>query len=135
MRGVAGRVGDLERAVEQSLAAAQHGQIALGDRNHLAPQAVHVVAVQAAGALDQPRRIEHVPGAPLVDVDLELGPALDERAAGAGVVEMDVGQQQRARSLVAERIEQRRQDMSQALGRSGRRRPASSRSRARDRGA
>ena len=49
-------------------------------------------------------------GAPaLVDVDLQLRPALDQRAAGAGVVEVDVGQQQRAWPPVAERLEQGRQ--------------------------
>jgi hypothetical protein len=45
--------------------------------------------------------------AALVDPDLEVGPVAHERAGGAGVVEVDVRQQQRARLLVAERVEQR----------------------------
>ena len=46
--------------------------------------------------------------AALVHPHLELGEALDERAGGAGVVEVDVRERQHARALVAERLEQRR---------------------------
>ena len=52
---------------------------------------------------------DQVPRAALVDVDLEVGPPLDQRSARARVVEVDVGEQQRARPLTAERVQQRRQ--------------------------
>ena len=48
MGGVAGRVGDLEVATQQPLPARQHRQVVLGHGLHLAPQAVHVIAVQPA---------------------------------------------------------------------------------------
>jgi hypothetical protein len=42
-----------------------------------------------------------------VDPDLDLGPQADERARRAGVIEVDVGQEQRTRHLVAQRLDQR----------------------------
>jgi len=44
------------------LAAAQNLQPVLGDGDELAPQAMHVGAVEPAGALDQQHRIDDVPG-------------------------------------------------------------------------
>jgi len=44
--------------------------------------------------------------AELVDIDLELRPALNERTARARVVQVDVGQEQSFRTRVAERLEQ-----------------------------
>ena len=46
MGGMTRRVGDLERALEQALPAAQDTEVRLGDGNHLPPQAVHVLAVE-----------------------------------------------------------------------------------------
>ena len=40
-------------------------------------------------------------GATLVDIDDETGPSARERARGAGVIEVDVCEQERARRLVA----------------------------------
>jgi len=40
-----------------------------------------------------------------MDVYLQVRPALHERSAGTGVVEVDVREKQRARPLVSERIE------------------------------
>ena len=48
-------------------------------------------------------------GATLVHVDLEVGPARDHRPGRGGVVEVDVGQQDGARLLVADRFEHGRQ--------------------------
>ena len=42
---------------------------------------------------DQPRGVDEVRGAALVDPDLEVGPALTSAPGRAGVVEVDVGQQ------------------------------------------
>ena len=98
--GVAGRVGDAEAL--DALVAVQHAQVGLGHRHDLAPQAVELLAVQAPRAGHQALGVDHVRRAALVDVDRQLGPAAHERAARAGVVEVDVGQQQRARTLVAE---------------------------------
>ena len=70
MRGVTGRVGDLEAVVEQPLAAAEQCDVVLGHRHHLAPQALHVVPVEPRGAVHQPRGVDQVARAALVDVDL-----------------------------------------------------------------
>jgi hypothetical protein len=102
---VTGGVGDLEPG--HCLAAAQHAKVRFGDRANLAPQAIHVVAVEPRRTREQLRRVDEMRRAALVHPDLHVGPALDERPDGAGVVEVDVGQRDRARPLVAERFEQR----------------------------
>ena len=45
-------------------------------------------------------------GAALVHVHLEVGPAAHQRPGRAGVVEVDVGEQQRPRRVVTERFHQ-----------------------------
>src|SRR5919198_3335418 len=102
--GVAGRVLDPPGA--DRLAAAQYAQVGLGHGDDLAPQALHVVAVQARGARDQARGVDEVRGAALVDPHLDVGPLAHERAGRAGVVEMDVGEQNAFGRLV-ERLQQR----------------------------
>ena len=48
----------------------EHAQVGLGDRHAPRPTAAHaVLAVEAAGAGDQPRRVDHVRRAALVHVD------------------------------------------------------------------
>ena len=89
------------------LAAAQHAQVALRNRDDLAPEPLHVVAVDPRRAVDQLRRVEEVSRAALVDPDLGLRPAPHERAGGAGMIEVDVRQQDRARHALAERGDQR----------------------------
>ena len=42
-----------------------------------------------------------------MDVDLELGPAPHQSPGGRGVVEVNVGEQQRPRLLIADRLYQR----------------------------
>ena len=70
----------------------------LRHRRHLAPEAAHVLlAVEAPGAAQQPRRVDQVGRADLAHVDPQLGEAAREHAGGAGVVEVDVGEQQRPR--------------------------------------
>jgi hypothetical protein len=109
MRGVARRVGDLEASAVHALATLQDLQVLLGHGQHLAPQALHVIAVQTLRARVQPRGIDQVPRAALVHVNTQIGPALHERAGRAGVVEVDVGEQQRSGPLVAQRLQQRLQ--------------------------
>ena len=69
----------------------------LGHGGDLAPQPLHLgLAVEPGGARDEPLRSHEVPGAALVDVHGQPGPAAQERPGAAGVVEVDVGQQDRA---------------------------------------
>ena len=79
---------------------------ALGHGRHLAPEPLHVVAVQARGALQQLRGIHEVGRAALVHVHDQLREAAAEDARRARVVEVDVGQEQRPRLHVAEALQQ-----------------------------
>jgi len=101
--GVAGGVGDLQP--DDRLAAAQRSHVLLGHGQDLAPEVAQSVAVEALGARQQLRGIDQVRGAALVDVDLEVGPAPHQSAGRGGVVEMNVGQEQRPRPLVADRLQ------------------------------
>ena len=109
MRGVTRCVGHFEAIAEQLLASLQNRQVPLGHGEHLAPQAVHVLAVELARAGQQSRGVDHVCRPALVDVHLELWPALHQRAADPRVVEVDVREQKRPRPLVTKGGEQRRQ--------------------------
>ncbi len=57
------------------------------------PQAVHLLAVEAAGTGQELRRIDQVARATLVHEHLDLGVRLQKRPGGARVIEMDVRQQ------------------------------------------
>src|SRR5204863_368883 len=82
------------------LAAAQWLQVSLRDWSDLAPEGLHLVAVEPLGARQQLGGIGEVARTELVHVDRQLGPLPRERAGGSGVIEVDVGEQQRAGSLV-----------------------------------
>ena len=71
--GVAGGVGDAHPT--HRLAAAEHVHVGLRHRHDLAPEPLHLVAVEALGAGQQLRGVDQVRGAALVHVDLEVGPA------------------------------------------------------------
>ena len=123
MRGVAARVGHLDpgAAERQRLAVDEHAH-ALG-RHHgeLAPQPVHVRAVEALRARQQLRRIDQVRRAALVHVHRQVRMAAHERPGGAGMVEVNVRQQQpvqigRADPGVRERRFQRRRGRSSGPG-------------------
>ena len=105
--GVAGGVGDPHP--EHALAAGQRGHVLRRHRQDPAPEVLELVAVEAAGAGQQLRGVDQVRRAALVDVDLEVGPALDHRPGRGGVVEVDVGEQDRPRLLAAELGDQVRQ--------------------------
>ena len=63
------------------------------DRLERAPERVHPVAVQPRGAGQQFRRVDHVRRAALVHVDPDVRHAGQDSARGAGVIEVDVRQQ------------------------------------------
>ena len=107
--GVAGRVLDPERALDVALAAESTRRFASGTGTispHSCLQAL-VAAVQAPGAGHQPRRVDHVRRAALVHVDRQGRPAAHQRPGHARVVEVDVGEQQRARLGAVQRRQQR----------------------------
>ena len=81
---------DLLSPTQRDDVCGRHGQ-------HLPPEALHVVAVQPARALQQLLRIDEVRRPDLMHVYAKLREPLDERARGAGVIEMDVGEEERAR--------------------------------------
>ncbi len=90
------------------LAAAQHADPLGRHRDELAPQPLHVRAVEAPGACKQPRRIDHVRRASLVHPHLRLRKAGRQRARRTGVIEMDVSERDHARRLGVEACQQRR---------------------------
>jgi hypothetical protein len=102
--GVAGRPGPRDPVGLAGVI--QNPHVGRGDRDDPAPQPLHRVAVDARRACDEAAGVDHVPGPVLMDPDLQPGPALDQRAGGARVVEVDVGQQDAPRRLVAELLEQ-----------------------------
>ena len=102
--GVAGGVGDLE--AEHLLPARERLEIGLWDWSDLAPEPLHLIAVETLGARQQLLGIGQVSRPLLVDVDRQLGPPSDEIARRACVVEVDVGEQQRPRHLAVEGLDQ-----------------------------
>ena len=131
--GVAGGVGDAH--AEHRLAAAEDLHVGLGHRHDLAPEALHLVAVEALGAGQQLRGVDQVRGAALVDVDLEVGPAPHQRPGRGGVVEVDVGEERPPAAARRRAPPAASRSRTRARGRPARRRPPSSRSRAGARGA
>jgi hypothetical protein len=64
------------------------------DRRELAPKVVERVAVEASRAALEPRGIDQVRCADFGDVDLQCWVFPDEGAGGAGVIEVDVAEEQ-----------------------------------------
>jgi hypothetical protein len=95
MRGVAGRIGDVEfaGAKRECLAAFEDLQIFLRDGKCFAKEDGELVAPEAGCAGDEFGWVGHVTGAVRVDVDFQIWIFADEFAAGAGVIEMDVGEE------------------------------------------
>ena len=91
--GVAGRVGDAHP--EHHLAARQRSSRSPPGPAGSPPEVLELVAVEALGAGQQARGVDQVGRAALVDVDRQVGPAGDHRAGRGGVVEVDVGEQDR----------------------------------------
>ena len=73
---------------------ADDADVRLGDGHELAPQRVERVAVETARARLEPRRIDQVRRPELGDVHLEPRVLANERSGGAGVVEVDVREQE-----------------------------------------
>ncbi len=122
VHGVARGIGDLEATSldRHGLAAAQRPERSNRHRQELAPQPVHVGAVEPRRAGQQLLGTGQVPGAQVVDVHGHARHPSDNRPRRAGVVEMDVREQQRPD--VAELVIERRQsafECREARGRSG----------------
>ena len=106
VRGVPGRVGDAEAL--DGLATAEDRDVLLRHGDGLAPHAVHVLlAVEPPGAAQQLGGVDEVWRAELVHVDAQVGERPHERAGRPGVVEVDVGEQQRAWLAVRDRVHER----------------------------
>ena len=88
MRRVTRRVRDAKRP--KPLAAFEHAQAISGHWQNLAPQRLHLLAVEPRRAVEQPARVGEVTRAALVRPNLELRETLRERACSASVVEVDV---------------------------------------------
>ena len=83
-------------ALEPEDVVADDGDVVLRDGDELAPEAVEAVAVEPAGARLEPRGVDEVRCADLRDVHLQRRVLAHERAGGAGVVEVDVREEQMA---------------------------------------
>ena len=110
MGRVPGRVGDLEGAVEQPLPALEHPEVPLRHRHRAAPHSRSIsepysrpaLASSFAGSIRcaAPRACTYTSSS---------GQRSTSEPARPGVVEVDVGEQQRPRAALAERLEQRLQ--------------------------
>ena len=74
----------------EALAASQYLHAVGRHRSELAPEPIHVRAVQTAGTRKQSRRIDHVRRAALVDVDLDIRIQTNQGSRNARMIEMDV---------------------------------------------
>ena len=91
--GMAGRVGNLPRAF--ALAALQDSQVLLRNRDDFSPEHVEMLPEDLARAGDQAGRVGYVGSSALVNPYFGVGVALDQPAGTAGMVEMDVRQEDR----------------------------------------
>jgi len=92
VRSVAGGVDDVELAFAEGngFAAFEDAEIFLRDGERVAEEAREIVSPKAAGAGEKFRGIGQVRRAELVDVNLEAGIFADECAGGAGMVQVNV---------------------------------------------
>src|SRR3974390_3090831 len=95
MGSVAGRVEYryAARAKRNGFAPGKHAEIFLRHGNEIAVEPVHLVSVQTGSAAQQLRRINHMRSAALVDVDLQTGVLADQGARRTGMIQVNVGQQ------------------------------------------
>ena len=108
VRGMARRVGRLQgvAAGGDRFTTRQSPDIGRWDRFECSPQPVHRAAVQSCGAVEQFLRVDQVRRAALVDVERDARVLAEDGAAGASVIEVDVGEQDRvdvAEAQAAER--------------------------------
>ena len=75
----------------QRLAIGERDDPVFGHRHDLAPERVHAVAVEPRGGTDQPRGIDQVRRADGMHEDLHVRLLAHDRPGAAGVIEMDVG--------------------------------------------
>ncbi len=97
MGSVAGSIEHLQLpgAKRKSFASLQHVKIIFGHRPKLAKEALHIVAVKTRGACQQIRRIDHVSCAAIVHINLQMRIFLEKGTGRAGVVEVNVRQENR----------------------------------------
>jgi hypothetical protein len=95
MRRVAGRIVHLQfpGAERKGLASLEHVQIFLGHGQKVAEQTLHVIAIQTQGTGEQIRGVGHMICPARVNINLQTRIFLDQGAGGAGVIEMNVGEQ------------------------------------------
>ena len=93
-RDVVARVPGAREALEPEDVVADDADVLRGHGHELAPEPVERVAVEPARARLEPARIDQVRRADGRDVHLECRVLADDRACGAGVVEVDVGEQE-----------------------------------------
>ena len=103
MRSVARRIENFKIAFADGdgFSAFERPQIVFRNRKYGSVEAIHFRAVKAAGACEQFCRIGHVDRAKFVNEDGEFWIFLDESADGAGVIEMNVREQNRVEILNA----------------------------------
>ncbi len=63
------------------------------NRKEVAEKALHVRAIQFAGARKEPRRVRHVRSAEFMDINGEPRIFADKRTRSAGVVQMNMRKQ------------------------------------------
>jgi len=76
----------------ESLPTLKNLKICFGHGKEISKEALHVISIKAASALEEHRGIGHVRGTAGMHINLQAGIFLDERARSAGVIEMDVGE-------------------------------------------
>ena len=97
MGGVTGSIEhkQLLRAKRKSFTPLERVEIMFGHRQKVAEQTLHIVTVQALGAGQQAGRVSHVNCSPSVNKNLQMRILLEKRAGGAGVVEVNVREENR----------------------------------------
>ena len=96
--GVAGGVGHAEGCTRgcNPLPALQCMDIRGRHRQERPPQGIHLIPIQPRGACQQLCRVHHVRRTAFMNMNLDRRHALDDGPDGAGVIEVDVGDQQGA---------------------------------------
>jgi hypothetical protein len=107
MGGVTGSTEDLEPAGAQgkSLPAIERAEIGRRNGKEITEEALHVVAVEAGGAVQEPGGVSHVRGAAGMHVDLEARVFADKFAGGSGMIEVNVREQDEVQVGNAEAVQ------------------------------
>ena len=106
MRRMSRCIGNLQLAAhdDELLAPVERAKPVRSHGLHLAPQPVHVLTVQPAGARHQLRRIDHVRRAARMDEHVDMRMTLENRSCRPCMIEMDVREKDLADILKAHRF-------------------------------